>query len=195
MKQTSKMLVVIAVLLSTVTSQAKHVIPAKGTKQFQNTNTESVGIKSMGEAQKEDQLTSVFDTYFSVKDALVSSNGNDAAGKAKQMLLAIKSVKMEKLDMKVHMVWMKVVKDLTEDAEHISETKDPKHQRDHFITLSKNVYQLMKVSKQAAPVYIQRCPMANGGKGADWLSKESAVKNPYYGSMMLTCGKVVETIK
>ena len=155
MKQTSKMLVVIAVLLSTVTSQAKHVIPAKGTKQFQNTNTESVGIKSMGEAQKEDQLTSVFDTYFSVKDALVSSNGNDAAGKAKQMLLAIKSVKMEKLDMKVHMVWMKVVKDLTEDAEHISETKDPKHQRDHFITLSKNVYQLMKVSKQAAPVYIQ----------------------------------------
>ena len=138
MKQTSKMLVVIAVLLSTVTSQAKHVIPAKGTKQFQNTNTESVSIKSMGEAQKEDQLTSVFDTYFSVKDALVSSNGNDAAGKAKQMLLAIKSVKMEKLDMKVHMVWMKVVKDLTEDAEHISETKDPKHQRDHFITLSKN---------------------------------------------------------
>ena len=34
MKQTSKMLVVIAVLLSTVTSQAKHVIPAKGTKRY-----------------------------------------------------------------------------------------------------------------------------------------------------------------
>jgi hypothetical protein len=37
--------------------------------------------------------------------------------------------------------------------------------------------------------------MANDGKGADWLSKENAVKNPYYGSMMLTCGKTVETIK
>jgi hypothetical protein len=37
--------------------------------------------------------------------------------------------------------------------------------------------------------------MANYGKGANWLSKENAVKNPYYGSQMLTCGKVVETIK
>ena len=93
MKQTSKMLVVIAVLLSTVTSQAKHVIPAKGTKQFQNTNTESVGIKSMGEAQKEDQLTSVFDTYFSVKDALVSSNGNDAAEKQSKCFWLLKALK------------------------------------------------------------------------------------------------------
>ena len=39
------------------------------------------------------------------------------------------------------------------------------------------------------------CPMANNGKGADWLSKENEVKNPYYGSMMLGCGKVTETIK
>jgi hypothetical protein len=30
---------------------------------------------------------------------------------------------------------------------------------------------------------------------ANWLSKENAVKNPYYGSQMLTCGKTVETIK
>ena len=37
--------------------------------------------------------------------------------------------------------------------------------------------------------------MANGGKGANWLSKENAVKNPYYGSQMLTCGSTVETIK
>ena len=35
----------------------------------------------------------------------------------------------------------------------------------------------------------------NDGKGADWLSKENVVKNPYYGSMMLGCGKVTETIK
>ena len=37
--------------------------------------------------------------------------------------------------------------------------------------------------------------MANNGKGANWLSKENKVQNPYYGSVMLTCGKVVETIK
>jgi hypothetical protein len=37
--------------------------------------------------------------------------------------------------------------------------------------------------------------MYNDGKGANWLSKESAIKNPYYGSQMLSCGKTVETIK
>jgi hypothetical protein len=57
------------------------------------------------------------------------------------------------------------------------------------------MYELLKVSKLETPVYYQFCPMAKGGKGANWLSKESAIKNPYYGAQMLTCGKVVETIK
>ena len=57
------------------------------------------------------------------------------------------------------------------------------------------MYELAKVSKQAVPVYYQRCPMFNNGKGANWLSKESAIKNPYYGNKMLTCGSVTETIK
>lgn len=37
--------------------------------------------------------------------------------------------------------------------------------------------------------------MANDGKGANWLSKENVIKNPYYGSEMLHCGKTVEIIK
>ena len=57
------------------------------------------------------------------------------------------------------------------------------------------MYALIKVSKISEPVYYNNCPMFNDGKGANWLSKESAVKNPYYGSQMMTCGKTVETIK
>ena len=144
---------------------------------------------------KSDQLTAVFDNYFAVKDALVKTDGTTAATKATALLLAINAVKMDKLEMDVHMVWMKVMADLKKDAQHISETKDAKHQREYFNTLSKNIYALLKVCKQETPVYYQFCPMANNGKGANWLSKESAVKNPYYGSMMLTCGKTVETIK
>ena len=63
------------------------------------------------------------------------------------------------------------------------------------MSLSKNMYELIKVVKPAETVYYQFCPMANDGKGANWLSKESGVKNPYYGSQMLSCGKTVETIK
>jgi Cu(I)/Ag(I) efflux system membrane fusion protein len=36
--------------------------------------------------------------------------------------------------------------------------------------------------------------MANDNEGADWLSKEEQVQNPYFGDQMLTCGTVQETI-
>jgi hypothetical protein len=102
---------------------------------------------------------------------------------------------METLNPDEHTVWMKVLKPLKEHSEHIADTKDAKHQRDHFDSLSLNIYDLIKVSKQETPTYYQFCPMANDGKGATWLSKENVVKNPYYGSMMMSCGKVTETIK
>jgi copper chaperone CopZ len=147
------------------------------------------------EIQEVNQLKTVFENYFAVKDALVKTDGNTASTKATALLSAINAIKMETLTADEHTVWMKVLKNIKEDTEHIADTKDAKHQRDHFNTLSKNFYDLIKVSKQETPTYYQFCPMANNGKGANWLSKENVVKNPYYGSMMLSCGKVTETIK
>ena len=145
--------------------------------------------------QEVNQLKVVFDNYFVVKDAMISSDGNTTSIASKELLTAINNVKMDKLDMDVHMVWMKVVNQIKKDTELISNAKDIKIQRNHFTTLSKDIYSLLKVAKYEVPVYFQHCPMYNDGKGANWLSKENAVKNPYYGSMMLTCGKTVETIK
>ena len=147
------------------------------------------------EIQNGNQLQAVFENYFAVKDALVKTDGKTASAKAKELLLAINTVKMETLKTDEHAIWMKVVAPLKEHTEHIADTQDATHQRDHFDTLSVNIYELIKVSKQDTPTYFQHCPMANDGKGADWLSKENTVKNPYYGSMMLSCGKTVETIK
>lgn len=70
-------------------------------------------------------------------------------------------------------------------------TKDIKVQREHFAPLSMSIIALAKSSKlSASPIYVQYCPM----KKSSWLSSEKSVKNPYYGSAMLTCGKVTETI-
>ena len=145
--------------------------------------------------QEVNQLKAVSDNYFALKDALVKSDGQLVSTIAKDLLSNITAVKMDKLSTEAHTVWMKVIKDLTFDAGHIEETKDVGHQRDHFTTLSKNMYSLVKVSKQEAPIYYQNCPMYNEGKGTNWLSRENSIKNPYYGSQMLTCGKTVETIK
>lgn len=141
--------------------------------------------------KQSNQLQSVFDNYFLLKEALVKTDAKTTAAKSKELLTSVEAVKMETLKMEVHMVWMKVLKDLKADAKSISETQDIKKQRDSFKSLSKNTYELIKVSKPTEPVYYQYCPMQD----ANWLSKENAVKNPYYGSQMLTCGKTVETIK
>lgn len=166
-------------------------------KTLAKTDTDHAGHSAhqMPAAAEQGQLKAIFDTYFDVKDALVKTDGKLASEKAKSLVKAISAVKMNELKADEHTIWMKVMNDLKEDAEHISETADAAHQRDHFITLSKNIYDLLKVSKYEVPVYYQFCPMANNNKGANWLSKENAVKNPYYGSQMLTCGKTVETIQ
>jgi len=140
-------------------------------------------------------LANVINAYDAIKNALVNTDGKSASTSAKQMLSAISIVKMESLSKDEHTVWMKLMKDIKFDAEHIEETKDPKHQRDHFNTLSDNIYKLVKAMKNNSPIYYQHCPMAFDGKGANWLSREKAIKNPYYGSTMLNCGSVVETIK
>ncbi|WP_144281008.1 DUF3347 domain-containing protein [Chryseobacterium echinoideorum] len=151
----------------------------------------------MGHSAQQNQPTfkSVFENYFSLKDALIKSDGATASTKASALTKAIQSIDMTKLSSEEHTVWMNVMKDLAFDAEHISDTKDASHQRDHFTSLSDNIYKVMKVTKQDTPVYYQNCPMFNNGKGANWLSKEEAVKNPYYGSQMLSCGSTVETLK
>ncbi|MBP6370045.1 MAG: DUF3347 domain-containing protein [Paludibacteraceae bacterium] len=140
------------------------------------------------------QLNAVFDNYFSIKDALVKTDANLASLQATKLVAAINAVDMNKLAMEEHTVWMKVMKDLMSNAENISKSKDASKQRETFALLSKNIYELTKVSKQDTPIYYQHCPMFNNGKGANWLSKENVVKNPYFGSKMLTCGSTVETI-
>jgi hypothetical protein len=52
----------------------------------------------------------------------------------------------------------------------------------------------MKIVKSTATTYYQRCPMANAGNGAYWMSQESEIKNPYYGAQMISCGKTIETL-
>jgi hypothetical protein len=137
----------------------------------------------------------VFDNYFALKDALVKTDAGTANAKAATLLASLNAINMGKMKMDEHNAFMKVEKALKADASTISTNKDVAAQRAAFSNLSNNMIALIKVAKATETVYVQHCPMANDGKGADWLSKENAVKNPYYGNMMLTCGKTVETIK
>nr|MBA3704481.1 DUF3347 domain-containing protein [Bacteroidota bacterium] len=107
----------------------------------------------------------------------------------------IDKVSMDKMTSGQHDVWMKYEKQLSYDAEHIKGITETEHQREHFVALSKNMYEVMKSIKMDVPVYYDFCPMANNGKGANWLSLQKPINNPYMGKEMPECGKVQETIK
>ncbi len=137
----------------------------------------------------------IYDSYFSVKDALVKTDAAAAAAKASALIAALDAIKMETLKPGEHTVWMNELKDLKTAAQQIAGSKAIEKQRAAFATLSPHVYALAKASAPTGKIYYQNCPMYNDGRGANWLSKESGIKNPYYGAMMLSCGKTVEEIQ
>lgn len=138
------------------------------------------------------QLSPLLSLYYNIKDALVSSNAGVAAAKADEFVKAAAQVDMSSMPPAVHNAYMPLAAKLSADAKAIAEAKDISKQREAFKTFSDNFYLLAKaVPLSAQPVYQEYCPM----KKAYWLSSSNAVKNPYYGNQMLTCGKVSDTIK
>ena len=140
-------------------------------------------------------LSPVYESYFLLKDALVKGDDNAAQKAAGTLYNNIVAVPMDKLGSS-HPTWMNLQPKLSFDSEHIKGTNDIDHQREHFISLSKNIYAMMKAVKYNKTVYWQHCPMYNQQKGgADWLSLDKEIKNPYFGSKMLNCGSITETIE
>ncbi|CAL1517438.1 DUF3347 domain-containing protein [Chitinophaga sp. MM2321] len=138
------------------------------------------------------QLGELLTTYYHIKDALVSSNAGTAATQAATFAQAAGSLDTKSLSEPARKVFTSLQDKLVTDAKQIAATKDIAQQRSYFKTFSDNFYLLAKdVKLSAAPVYQDYCPM----KKAHWLSSSTAIKNPYYGSQMLTCGKISDTIK
>ncbi|MBL7471505.1 efflux RND transporter periplasmic adaptor subunit [Robertkochia sediminum] len=77
----------------------------------------------------------------------------------------------------------------------IARSSDIEDQRTHLVILSDLMVTLAsRMEDLPETLYVQNCPMANQNKGADWLSKQEHILNPYYGDMMLTCGSVTDTL-
>jgi len=140
-------------------------------------------------------LSDVYSAYLTLKDALVLSDGVAASKIAIVLFKEIDKVSMEKMNSNHHTVWMKYITKISYDTEHISNITKIENQREYFNSLSKNMFEVMKVIKPSYPIFFNHCPMYKDGKGGDWISKESVIKNPFYGIEMLSCGKTVETIK
>lgn len=144
----------------------------------------------MSEIMETNPLDALFNNYFAVKDALVKTNATTAATNASKLLIALKALKIESLKAEEQTAVTRVMPTLMNSTKSISTTKDIGKQRETFKVLSKNMHDIIPFYETKETLYYQYCPMQD----ANWLSKDKAVKNPYYGSQMLSCGSTVETI-
>ena len=137
-------------------------------------------------AQKSDaSMSKLYQDYLNIKTALAADNSDEASKAANNF---IKSASM--VDYKVLSEGNLDI--LRKNASSIADSRSIETQRASFGKLSSNMIALTKNFKFSGDsVFVQYCPMAK----ASWLSAEKAVKNPYYGKSMLTCGSVKSEIK
>lgn len=65
--------------------------------------------------------------------------------------------------------YLDIADDAKEHAEHIGANGDKlEQQREHFVLLSKDINDLIKVFGSKRKLYQDYCPMADDGKGAIW---------------------------
>ncbi|HMS97160.1 MAG: DUF3347 domain-containing protein [Saprospiraceae bacterium] len=127
---------------------------------------------AMAQHKPQDLLLS----YLKVKDALVADDGKLAKTKATEFFYMVdKESDFEQKEA------------VTKALRRICDTDNIEIQRIAFAGLSTEMWAMLdKGEKVKLDLYYQYCPM----KRAYWISLESAIKNPYYGASMLTCGKV-----
>jgi len=136
-------------------------------------------------------LSPLLNLYLDIKDALVSSDAATATAKAAEFTKVVNAVDVNSLTAAEQTAFKPLQQKLSADADQIATAVDLAAQRAAFKAFSDHVYALSKAVKLSdEPVYQQYCPM----KKSYWLSKDAAIKNPYYGKQMLTCGKVSDTL-
>lgn len=149
---------------------------------------------SMAGAQKYAPVNGVNDMvkdYLAVKNSLVADDAASAARSAKELHNALLSNPGKALRPEQQKILNNYLDKLKYDSRHISEVSMIGHQREHFASLSKNLYEALRSLKiNTAPLYEQYCPM----KKEYWLSDVQTIKNPYYGKKMPECGRVAATL-
>lgn len=173
------------------TLKGKNIIPSTShNNDSHNRTTMDTEVKN---TQKQ-PIEVILSSYFALKDALVNSNAKETSTQANKLLATVENIKMESFANEAHQIWMANAKEIMTLSQRIAKSQDITNQRQSFATLSNKIYPLVKASPLSTTVYYQNCPMFDNGKGAQWLSLNEEIKNPFYGSKMMTCGSVKEKI-
>lgn len=135
----------------------------------------------------------VLNNYLDVKNALTKDDSKAAAAAAKKLYVTFNNLKSDKIEVEFKNEYADITSDAKVHAEHLGDNAGKlDDQRADFALLSKNVNDLIKIFGTDKKIYRDYCPMYDQGKSGYWISETKDIKNPYYGSEMLTCGGITK---
>ena len=130
-----------------------------------------------------DAMDQVLNGYLEVKNALVKAEAKQASALATALAATISGIEQQ--------AFFDEKAELLKHTRAIASAKDIEQQRVALGLLSARFWRVVKASEPVSrAVFYNYCPM----KKANWLSEEAAIRNPFYGSRMLTCGSVEDKI-
>lgn len=143
--------------------------------------------------------------YYGLTEAFVNWDSTAIRNGANALQTSFNGISFEevKKDTAIYVTATSYLENFKGDLQAIKDQPNITDKRQSFNSLSQNIYDLLRTIKyDGAPVYKQECPMAfNDTDPGTWLSKTSAVRNPYLGlhhpkykSGMLTCGDTKDSL-
>lgn len=149
---------------------------------------------NMGELKGD--LSVVLSNYFALNENLVKDEASGAADASEKLKVSLKEFKASGLSEEEQKEVNEILESAFENAEHISKNAgEISHQREHLVSLSIDIKDLIAIIGSSQKLYEDYCPMANNNEGAIWISNQEEINNPYMGSSMPTCGKVNRVIE
>lgn len=133
--------------------------------------------------------------YLSLKDDFVQTDPTAVRTAAQAFLKKLDQVDMKLLKGEAYHYWMEQLQALSAHAGNLPDLTDIEEQRRQFDFLSQAMIHTVKAFGAAGKaLYVQHCPMAFDNAGADWISDEETIRNPYFGDKMMKCGTVLEQL-
>lgn len=156
-----------------------------------NNNSDNTTDSIINMNQDNSNISLIINNYLELKDALVSDSKENAAKVGKVLVKSLAGFDISAFNAEQQKELKDIIETAKEHAEHIAKS-EMDHQREHFKALSTDMIDMVAITGTPNTLYQQFCPMYD--KGSAWLSASKDIKNPYYGSKMLTCGKVQKEI-
>ncbi|HRQ51559.1 MAG TPA: DUF3347 domain-containing protein [Agriterribacter sp.] len=138
--------------------------------------------------------------YYALRDALVAGDADAADQAASSLIQSVHNLKLDELkaidtsDIIIPTA-QTYTGSISSESEGLLGENNMEDKRKAFQMISGNLFDLARTVRYSREkVYLLHCPMAFNDTGADWLSSSTEIKNPYFGSKMLTCGAVKDSV-